>query len=55
MTRSTANPAQPKFTPVKLAVAVALGVLLAGAIYLIAVRGPALLLDLSALAGMLCL
>ena len=34
--------------------AVAVGLLLLGAGYLYAVRGPALLLDLSALAGMIC-
>lgn len=43
----------PITTP-KLAIAVLVGLLLSGAVYLIAVRGTALLLDLSALAGMLC-
>ncbi len=55
MTPTTTTTAPARTSPLKLAVAVVLGVLVAGAIYLIAVRGPALLLDLSALAGMLCL
>ena len=38
-----------------LALASLLGVLLAGALYLIAVRGPALLLDLSTMGGLFCL
>ena len=43
----------PRSTP-KLAITLALGLLLGSGLFLIAVRGPALLLDLSALAGMLC-
>ena len=39
----------------KRTIAVSLGLLVASALYLAYVRGPALLLDLSALAGMLCL
>lgn len=55
MTQPTTTTAPARALPLKLAVAVVLGALVAGAIYLVAVRGPALLLDLSALAGMLCL
>jgi hypothetical protein len=43
----------PKTAP-RLAILLSVGALLAGAGYLYAVRGPALLLDLSALVGMLC-
>ena len=38
----------------RLAIGVSLGLLLAGSLYLIAMRGTALMLDLSALAGMIC-
>lgn len=38
----------------KLAIALVLGLMLASALFLIAVRGPALMLDLSALVGMIC-
>ncbi len=38
----------------KRTILVTLGLLIASAIYLAIVRGPAILLDLSALAGMLC-
>lgn len=55
MKQATTTTVRARTSPLKLAVAVVLGALVAGAIYLIAVRGPALLLDLSALAGMLCL
>ncbi len=55
MTQTTTTTAPSKATPLKVVAAVALGVVSAGAMYLIAVRGPALLLDLSAFAGMLCL
>jgi hypothetical protein len=58
MTRSTTSPAPATVPtssgPIKVAVGLAVGLLLAGAIYLIAVRGLAISLDLSALAGMLC-
>ncbi len=54
MTQSTTRPAPAKAGPVKVAVAVAVSLLLAGALYLISVRGLAIFLDLSALAGMLC-
>ena len=43
----------PSISP-KVAIIVAFGLLLVGALFLIAVRGQALLLDLSALAGMIC-
>ena len=43
----------PKAAP-RFAILVTLGVLLASAGYLYAVRGSALLMDLSALAGMIC-
>lgn len=43
----------PKTTH-KLAIGVAVGLLLASGSYLIAVRGNALLLDLSAFVGMIC-
>jgi hypothetical protein len=43
----------PKSAP-RLAIAITLGLLLISGLYLIAVRGPALLLDLSALVGMIC-
>ena len=39
----------------KRTIALTLGLLLASAMYLAYVRGPALLLDLSAMAGMFCL
>ncbi len=38
----------------KLVLGLSLGLLIVGATVLIAVRGPAMLLDLSALAGMIC-
>jgi hypothetical protein len=38
----------------KMVAGAALGLLVVGAVYLISVRGTAILLDLSALAGMLC-
>ena len=37
-----------------LAIAAVLGLLLGSGLYLIAVRGPALMLDLSVLGGMIC-
>ena len=40
--------------PPRLVIAITLGLLLASGLYLIAVRGPALLLDLSTLVGMIC-
>lgn len=40
---------------VGLAVAGFVAVLLAGALYLVAVRGPALLLDLSSMSSLFCL
>jgi len=40
--------------PHTIAITAAVGLLLGGAAYLLAVRGTALMLDLSALAGMLC-
>ena len=43
----------PKSAP-RLAIAVTLGLLLASGLYLIVVRGSALIVDLSALAGMIC-
>ena len=49
---SMAKPA-PKSAP-RAAILVTLALLLASAAYLYAVRGSALLLDLAALAGMIC-
>lgn len=38
----------------KFAIAIGTGVLVAGALVLVALRGPALMLDLSAMVGMIC-
>lgn len=44
---------QEKSAP-RLAILIATGMVVAAALALILVRGPALMLDLSAMAGMLC-
>lgn len=54
MSQSTAASSPTRSAPIKVAVAVAVSLLVAGALYLIPVRGLAIFLDLSALAGMLC-
>ena len=49
---SRAGQAMPQ--PVRIAIAASVGVLLVGAVYLISVRGEALLVDLAKLGAALC-
>ena len=51
--QATKSQGMPRSAP-RFAIMLAVGALLAGAGYLYAVRGSALLLDLSAMVGMLC-
>lgn len=51
-TAGVGSPAMPQ--PVRLAVVVLLATVVAGALYLLAVRGDALLADLAAIAALIC-